>query len=312
VKARIFISSAVIEFREERQIANGLPATYPFLEAWVFEEAGASSASLERSYQDPLEKSDVVIFLLAADITAPVLAEVDNALKLNKRTLLILREVPQRSRALQDAIRKLDVKYATYSGLENFSAVLSNAIENEIVGALQTPPLRASSDPKYRVLKNAVAQSSELRVEPLIGPSGDNRFHIVELTISSMKIQKSSSGHQITVPLSNIVDAIQDGRELTISLSGRIQWLPSLGYYKLFPSQPKDELGVPKMSSPGSQSVLVLQSKLQTKGYYSQWNQLSEINADGYEVAYDEDGKYFRCEGRMRPGSIEILVARNR
>jgi DNA invertase Pin-like site-specific DNA recombinase len=49
---------------------------------------------------------------------------------------------------------------------------------------------------------------------------------------------------------------------------------------------------------------------LASEGYYSQWNQLSEINADRYEVAYDDDGKYFRCEGRMRPGWIEILVAR--
>jgi hypothetical protein len=39
----------------------------------VFEEEGATSASLEQSYQRPLEKSDLVIFLLAEDITAPVI-----------------------------------------------------------------------------------------------------------------------------------------------------------------------------------------------------------------------------------------------
>jgi hypothetical protein len=310
MKARIFVSSAINEFRAERQIAKNLPTKYPFLEVWVFEDEGASSASLERSYQEPLEKCDLVIFLVGADITPPVLAEVDSALRLNKRTLLILRDVPHRSQSLQDAIRKLDVKYASYSGLENFSAVLNSAINTEIVGALQTPPQRVSSDPKYRILKNAVAQSSELRIEPFVGPSSDNRFRIVELTISDMKIQKSSSGHQITIPLTSIADVVQNGNEFTISLAGRIQWLPALGYYKLFPSQPKDELGIPKMSSPGSQSVIALQEKLQRKGYYSQWNHLSEINADGYEVAYDEDGKYFRCEGRMRPGWIEILVAR--
>jgi len=310
MKARIFVSSAISEFQEERQIAKSLHAIYPFLEVWVFEDEGASSASLEQSYQHPLEQSDLVIFLLGADITTPVLAEVDTALRLNKRTLLILRDVPHRSQSLQDAIRKLDVKYASYSGLENFSVVLNTAIQNEIVGALQAPPQRVSSDPKYRVLKNAVAQSSELRVEPLVGPSSDNRFCIVELTISNMKIQKSSSGHQITVPLTNIADAVQDGNQFTISLAGRIQWLTALGYYKLFPTQPKDELGIPKISSPGSQSVVALQEKLQRKGYYSQWNHLSEINADGYEVAFDDDGKYFRCEGRMRPGWIEILVAR--
>lgn len=43
--------------------------------------------------------------------------------------------------------------------------------------------------------------------------------------------------------------------------------------------------------------------------YYTQWNQLAEVNAAGYEVAYDDDGKYFRCEGRM-PDWVEILVAK--
>src|ERR1700686_1889763 len=137
MKARVFVSSEIHEFREERQIAKTLPSIHPFLEVWIFEDEGASSASLERSYQEPLEKSDLVIFLLGADITAPVLAEVDIALRLNKRILLILRDVPHRSLALQDVIKKLDVKYASYSGLENFSAVLRSAVDTEIVGALQ-------------------------------------------------------------------------------------------------------------------------------------------------------------------------------
>jgi len=129
MKTRLFISSAINEFRSERQIAKDLPSTYPFLEVWVFEEEGATSASLEQSYQGPLEKSDLVIFLLAADITAPVLTEVDSAIRHNKRTLLILRDVPQRSNALQDAIQKLDVKYASYSDIGTFQAVLRSAIE---------------------------------------------------------------------------------------------------------------------------------------------------------------------------------------
>lgn len=310
MKARVFVSSAIHEFREERRIAKELPLTHPFLETWVFEEEGATSASLEQSYQGPLEKSDMVIFLLGEDITPPVLREVDLAIALNKRTLLILRDVPQRSQALQDAIRKLDVKYATYSGLESFSAILRSAIDTEIVGALQTPPQRGSSDPRYRVLKSAVAKSAAMLVEPLVAPISDNRFRIAELTPVEVKIQKSSSGHQITIPLSSIADAVQDGNEFAISLNGRIQWLTAQGLYKFIPIAPKDGLGIPKMSSPGSQEAVALQTKLDQKGYSSQWNALSEIRADRYEIAYDDDGKYFRCDGRVRPGSVEILVAR--
>lgn len=309
MKARVFVSSPIGEFREERQMAMRLPETYPFLKMWVFEEEGASSASLERSYQEPLEKSDVVIFLLGEDITTPVLAEIDIALRSNKRTLLILREVSQRSTALQDAVKRLDVKYATYSGLDSFRAVLNSAIETEIVGALQAPPRRENSDPKYRLLKNAVAGSTELRVEPIVGPSADNRFRIVELTSSEMKIKKSSSGHYVTVPLTSVQEVLRDEGAFTISLAGRIQWLTVQGYYKLFSGQPKDDIGVPKLSSPGSTSVTTLQEKLRQKGYYSQWNLIADIHSGSYEVAYDEDGRYFRCEGRM-PGWIEILVAR--
>jgi hypothetical protein len=70
---RVFVSSASNQFRSERKIAKDLSTHYPFLEVWVFEEEGATSASLEQSYQRPLEKSDLVIFLLAEDITAPVI-----------------------------------------------------------------------------------------------------------------------------------------------------------------------------------------------------------------------------------------------
>lgn len=309
MKARLFISSAINEFRSERQIAKDLPSTYPFLEVWVFEEEGATSASLEQSYQGPLEKSDLVIFLLAADITAPVLTEVDSAIRHNKRTLLILRDVPQRSSALQDAIQKLDVKYASYSDIGTFQAVLRSAIEAELITALQSPPQRFTSEPRYRVLRNAFAQSAELRVEPFVSPTSDNRFRIVELAGWEMKAQKISSGHSVTIPLTSVVDAIQDGRAFTIALNGRIQWITSQAIYKLLPSSPKDELGVAKAGSPGASDVLILQEKLSKKGYYSQWNQLAEATAAGYEVAYDDDGKYFRCEGRMR-GWTEILVAR--
>jgi hypothetical protein len=311
MKARVFISSAINEFLSERRIAkDALSSAYPFLEVWVFEEEGASSASLEQSYQNPLEKSDLVIFLLGQDITPPVVAEIDAAIRHNKRTLLILRDVPCRTEALQDAIKKLDVKYASYTKIESFQGVLRSAIETELVTALQRPPERFSSDPKYRVLRNAFSQGAELRIEPLVGPSGDNRFRVVKLSGSEMMAEKAGSSHQFIIPLTSINDAIEDGKEFTISLNGRIQWITSKGLYKILPSPPKDEFGVPKVGGPGAGDVLTLQEKLKQKGYYTQWNSQSEVNVWGYEIAYDDDGKYFRCDGRVMRGSVEILAAK--
>ena len=39
------------------------------------------------------------------------------------------------------------------------------------------------------------------------------------------------------------------------------------------------------------------------------WVRFGEANVWGYEIAYDDDAKYFRCDGRVMPGSVEILVA---
>ena len=287
-----------------------LPSVYPFLEVWVFEEEGASSASLEQSYQNPLQKSDLVIFLLGEDITPPVVAEIDAAIQHNKRTLLLLRDLPHRTDALRDAIKKLDVKYASYANIESFQGVLRNAIETELIAALQRPPERFSSDPNYRVLRNAFSRGAELRIEPLVGPSSDNRFRIIELSGLELKVEKASSAHQIAIPMTNISDAIEDGKEFTISVNGRIQWITSKGFYKLLPTPPRDEIGVPKIGGPGAADVLELQQKLTQRGYYSQWNAMSEARAYGYEIAYDDDGKYFRCDGRVMPGSVEILAAK--
>lgn len=147
---------------------------------------------------------------------------------------------------------RLDVKYASYSDVTAFPGVLRGAIETELVSALQSPPERFSSDPKYRVLRNAVGQSAELRIEPLIGPSSDNRFRISEISGSEIKVQKASSSHTVNIPLTSILDIVQDGKEFTVSLNGRIQWITSHGFYKLLPTQPKDSLGIPKVGSPGS------------------------------------------------------------
>jgi hypothetical protein len=312
MKARLFISSGINEFRSERQIAKQeLPKCYPFVEVWVFEQEGASSASLERSYQEPLEKSDLVIFLLGEDITPPVRAEIDLAIHLNKRTLVILRQVPHRSEALKEAITKLNVKYALYSDIGEFLNALRSAIETEIVSALERPPERVSADPKFRVLSEAFSLGTEVHIEPLIGPDSDNRFYIIQLSPLEMKVQKTSTMHQVAIPIASITEALRAGHEFTVCLSGRIQWITSKGY-KLLPSAPKDEFGVPKAAGPGASDVLALQSRLTQKGYYTQWNAQSEANAWGYEVAYDDDGKYFRCEGRVMPGSVEILAASKR
>jgi len=188
--------------------------------------------------------------------------------------------------------------------------VLRSAVEAEIVSALQRPPERSSSDPHFRVLKEAFFQGAELHFEPLF-PSSDNRFRIIELSVQEMKIEKGGpTQYQLAIPLASVESALRDGREYTVTLRGRIQWISSKGSYKLFSSPPIDVMGVPKLSSPGDKDAEKLRQKLEEKGYYSQWNQKSDVRSDGYEVAYDDDGKYFRCEDRIRPGSVEILVAR--
>jgi hypothetical protein len=53
---RVFVSSASNQFRSERKIAKDLSTHYPFLEVWVFEEEGATSASLEQSYPRPCQE----------------------------------------------------------------------------------------------------------------------------------------------------------------------------------------------------------------------------------------------------------------
>jgi len=169
---------------------------------------------------------------------------------------------------------------------------------------------QVNADPKFQLLRDAFSRGAELRIEPLIGPDSDNRFNIIELSGLEMKVQKTSSDHQITIPLANIGEILREGREFTLAVGGRIQWITSKGFYKLLPSPPRDEMGVPKIGSPGASDVFALQQKLSQKGYYSQWNHQSDVTVGGYQIAYDDDGRYFRCEGRVMPGSVEILAAK--
>jgi hypothetical protein len=92
-------------------------------------------------------------------------------------------------------------------------------------------------------------------------------------------------------------------------LSGRLQWTTLPQRWKFFP-EPAGEspLGLGKMSSPQSEYIAKIRTVLEARRIQSCWdwvNNLGDRIGAGWEVFYDEDGRYLRY---MASPSEQIFV----
>jgi hypothetical protein len=111
-KAGVFVSSILRQpenFLAERRAAKELIASFGFLEAWVFEDEGASAATLESSYLDPLRDSAIFVVILGQHLTDPVDREYSEARNRGKRILILLKDVPERDQEVLTLIGTADV-----------------------------------------------------------------------------------------------------------------------------------------------------------------------------------------------------------
>ncbi|HXQ26459.1 MAG TPA: DUF4062 domain-containing protein [Candidatus Acidoferrales bacterium] len=310
MKSLVFVSSAISEFREERRIAKIVIESYPFLEAWVFEQEGASGAPLEEGYLQKVRDCSILVVLLGQEITKPVRNEFLEAKANGKRVLVLIRKSESLSQDVSQFISQADAKYGSFQGSLDFESALRLALENELWRALSEPAERPVSKRKETTLRELLAGGKPVLVAPVF-PQTQSRalYNIREVGPEEVLLQESSSEHQIHLPFDKIrVVAAVGGRPTTIQLDGRLQLLSAKRQWQYFPEHPIDGYGIPKPGSPDGPDVLEFRARLERIGISSQWNPAHEATSGRYSVVYDDDGRYYKCDGRMHRGSVEILA----
>ncbi|MGH9684138.1 MAG: DUF4062 domain-containing protein [Candidatus Acidiferrales bacterium] len=309
LKPVVFVSSAIEEFREERRIAKVVIDSYPFLESWVFEQEGASAAPLEERYLQEVRNCSIFLVLLGQVVTKPVRKEFLEAKANGKRILVLLKQSDSMSDNVSQLICQADAKYGFFQDSSDFEGTLRQALNNEISRAVAEPIEKRAA--KRKETRLCELSSTAVRITPVF-PQGHNQdlYNIKEVSPEEVILLKRSSQHRIDLPLEKIaIVPGPNGEPATLQLDGRLQWLSAKREWKFFPEHPLGGHGISKPGSPGGPDVTILRDRLQRIGIPSQWNQEHEATFGQYSIAYDDDGRYFKCENRMHRGSVEVLVA---
>jgi hypothetical protein len=186
----VFVSSVmrpdVIPYRSAaRNVLREVPGVRP----WLFEDAPASSESLEQGYLRPAADAEALVVILAGDTTPAVATEVAEAVA-RRRRLWVFRvegETGEVTDSIIETIRPL-ARYHDVSSPDGLAAELSRAIRDEMLRGLRGQPtstrrarveqlLRMSEARcrvRWRALGVAESVAADLAVDRAVGaPRGD-------------------------------------------------------------------------------------------------------------------------------------------
>ncbi|MDK2789377.1 MAG: hypothetical protein PWP07_2622 [Epulopiscium sp.] len=142
----VFISSVISELKKEREevlkIFRTYPSVSPMFYPWVFEYTPGSSWPLDYSYLSKVREADIVIWLVGAETTEPVRNEIREAIASNRRLLVVLLPVRERTQATQELLKEVG-PYAKWVEVEKAGSLeraIKLSLEDEIKRALKGIP----------------------------------------------------------------------------------------------------------------------------------------------------------------------------
>jgi hypothetical protein len=144
---------------------------------------------------------------------------------------------------------------------------------------------------------------ARLRVRPAIPRSAEEEeYRVKQVDSDRVWIQKHSSDPPLSIASSAVaqVDCSSDQTPSMVVLKGRMQWITASEQWALLPEQPPSdsEFGLDKLANPDDPQVIHFVNQLREKGYSPWWvpkDSMHELLAQGAEIIYDKDGRYFRA-----------------
>ena len=114
----------------------------PFLLSWAFEYTPASSQSVDRSYLEKVRRAAFVFWLVGSETTAPVTAEIQEAVSADRRLIVMVLPASKRDPATNELIKLVRprAKYREVADLDQLAVEVNLAVSDEINRALQDLP----------------------------------------------------------------------------------------------------------------------------------------------------------------------------
>jgi len=207
------------------------------------------------------------------------------------------------------------VATSTTKGIPAVVADIVQALEAGGSPASPSPTLNKPSYPRW--LDDPRIRQGSLRITPILPTfRQQDDFGFVEIREYELILDKPGSIHsRIHIPLSRLRDPMfsGSGRAVILVLDGRLQWLSGDREWKVFPEAPATSeermIGFSKFSSANDPKLQEMSARLARYGHtisFVREDRLGEVFGQGKQVVYDDDGLYFRWQGR---DTAQILVA---
>lgn len=146
---------------------------------------------------------------------------------------------------------------------------------------------------------------SRLRIQPAIPASAEEREYLVQQIDGDHAMIQRPSEPPLNLPSSAVAQLhlSSDHAPSVAVLKGRMQWITASEQWTLLPEPPAadSEFGLGKLANPDDPQVIHFVNQLREKGYSPWWvpkDSIHEFMAQGGEVIYDKDGRYFRAKDR--------------
>ncbi|HPT28267.1 MAG TPA: DUF4062 domain-containing protein, partial [Bryobacteraceae bacterium] len=135
---RVFISSimnrSVEDLIAEREVARRAVENFsPITQAWAFEAEPASSKPLLDFYLDAVKTCDLLVMILGAKITKPVLAEYETAIEYQRPVLAFFKGVSERESGVEELRAKLDAKWDGFENATELYEKIRRALGSEML-----------------------------------------------------------------------------------------------------------------------------------------------------------------------------------
>jgi len=160
-----------------------------------------------------------------------------------------------------------------------------------------------SGNPVIQQLSELATSHGKVNIQPIIpGNPYKGDFLVRSVDELRVEIQKLSSGDNIAIPTASIVKVLwaAHNQPPTLKLSGRLQKLTVSNEWQYFDDTPQNDLerqfGFSKNTVYGDRRVQEVTQILTSMGCTLHWINASGIGsamASGYEIIYDNDGRYF-------------------
>jgi len=288
------------------------------------ESCGSKPNRVDKHNRGELLKTEIIRFIESSDIILADLTnerpncylEVGIAMGLGKYTNLILtsRDDHKSDHPKFDPsgpkihfdLMGYDILFWDPANPEEFRTRLKSKIEQRlrlIQGKSTDFPQdsETSTYDKHRHLQNLITERTPISITPIFPLSKrESEFLAKEIVRESdiLRLTKLDSDHTIQIPIQKIKTILPSrSAAVTLELNGRLQLLSLSSEWRFFPEAPDDnDLGVGKRGSLTDPRVNELSKKM--GAHFFPLNVLAKFQHLGWQILYDNDGKYIRMPDR--------------